>query len=33
MTNSALKTDAQAAATGEVRAVRLWRRDKNNLRQ
>lgn len=28
MTNSALKTDAQDAATGEVRAARLWRRDK-----
>lgn len=32
MTNSALKTDAQAA-TGEMRAARQWRRDKNNLRQ
>ncbi len=28
MTNSALKTDAQDAATGEVRAARQWRRDK-----
>lgn len=28
MTNSALKTDAQAAATGEMRAARQWRRDK-----
>lgn len=33
MTNSALKTDAQDAATGDMRAARLWRRDKNNLRQ
>lgn len=33
MTNSALKTDAQAAATGDMRDARLWRRDKNNLRQ
>lgn len=28
MTNSALKTDAQDAATGEMRAARQWRRDK-----
>ena len=33
MTNSALKTDVQAAATGDMRAARLWRRDKNNLIQ